>query len=689
MTPRALAALGVVAATALTTPALAVLADPSEAQANVDAARATEAMAFCRAPRRPLSARARELCPTARAVPDCAGFATACDAAQAKRPADSERPWHASLKKALGALAQGLVVLLAAAAFAALVYPIVQALRRRRRDASLADEPATSKLAPHAEVASSELPAVDDAESALRRADDLAQSGELNRALFMYLAASLAALDRRGAVRIARSRTNGEYVRACSETERRPALRELVREVDRAQFSGEPPTTDRVSRASGLARALVRVAPTTLAALAVVLLVGCGANGIARHADPGGDELFADLLTRQGLAVSTTGRALSNLAPLTASELDAAPVLVVDLDRTPLEPDAETRVVAWVESGGVLVLAGTTSQALSNAFGYRPGPAALDATGVTAIDGLLSPLEPPQLEDDDDEDVDLDTLVKRAHAAREAARRRFRGAVHGSGAVAVEGGEPIIVVAAAGDARDARVYAAAKPAGKGVVVALPDGELFTNVGLSRPGNPSVVAALFTELMARPAYPGGEGARVRQERAVRLARAGDGISPPGNPFSSLARAGLGLGMGHAFVACLLLFAAYGSRHARPRPAPPPARRAFSEHILATGAFYARLARPAHALAVFARFAELRLRRSLPRGATDIPSFLAARTRAAPAASEALWARALAVEQGAAPRGDELAVLRELRASVAASLAPDVKTSAAAAPSKDPT
>ncbi|HQY65344.1 MAG TPA: hypothetical protein PK141_28315, partial [Polyangiaceae bacterium] len=217
MTPRALAALGVVAATALTTPALAVLADPSEAQANVDAARATEAMAFCRAPRRPLSARARELCPTARAVPDCAGFATACDAAQAKRPADSERPWHASLKKALGALAQGLVVLLAAAAFAALVYPIVQALRRRRRDASLADEPATSKLAPHAEVASSELPAVDDAESALRRADDLAQSGELNRALFMYLAASLAALDRRGAVRIARSRTNGEYVRACSE----------------------------------------------------------------------------------------------------------------------------------------------------------------------------------------------------------------------------------------------------------------------------------------------------------------------------------------------------------------------------------------------------------------------------------------------------------------------------------------
>ncbi len=321
-------------------------------------------------------------------------------------------------------------------------------------------------------------------------------------------------------------------------------------------------------------------------------------------------------------------------------------MLVVDLDRTPLEPDAETRVVAWVESGGVLVLAGTTSQALSNAFGYRPGPAALDATGVTAIDGLLSPLEPPQLEDDDDEDVDLETLVKRAqrrararHATVSRRRARRRCGRRRGGC--------LIVVAAPGEASEGSVYSAAKPAGKGVVVALPDGELFTNVGLSRPGNPSVVAALFTELMARPAYPGGEGARVRQERAVRLARAGDGISPPGNPFSALARAGLGLGMGHAFVACLLLFAAYGARHARPRPAPPPARRAFSEHILATGAFYARLARPAHALAVFARFAELRLRRSLPRGATDIPSFLAARTRAAAASKRG--------PLGARPRG----------------------------------
>ena len=693
MTPRSLAALGIVAvATSFAAPAAAALADPSEAQAHADAARAAEEMSFCRAPRKPLSPRARALCPTAREVPDCAGFVAACDAAQARRAPDVAP--LASLRKLLGALAQGLVVLLAAAAVAAVAYPLVRALLRRRRDSSLADAQPAARPAERVEAVSPELPVVDDAEAALRRADDLARGGELSRALFMYLAASLAALDRRGAVRLARSRTNGEYVRACSEVDRRPALRELVREVDRAQFGGEPPTPERVSRASGLARALVRAAPSALAGLALALLVGCGADGGARHADPAGDELFAELLTRQGLEVHPTGRALSSLAPLTADERDAAPVLVIDLDRTPLEPDAEARVVAWVESGGVLVLAGTSSEALSKAFAYRAGPEALDSTGVTAIDGLLTPLEPPPVGGDDDggDDDDDETWAARERAAREAATRRFRGVVHGAGALVVEGGEPVIVVAGAPGQPSRRVYAAAKPAGKGAVVVLADGELFTNVGLSRPDNPGVVAALFSELMARPAYPaypGGHRPRVRQERAVRLARAGDGISPPSNPFSALARAGLGSGMAHALVACLLLFAAYGARHARPRPAPAPARRAFSEHILATGGFYARLATPAHALAVFARFAELRLRRTLPRGATDVPAFLSARTGATLAASEALWSRAQEVEQGAAPRGDELAVLRELRAQVSAALAHDVKTSARAAPSKDPT
>lgn len=681
--------LGVFAVLAVATPAFATLADPSAAQANADAARAGEAMRFCRAPRRPLNQRALALCAAAREVPDCAGFVAACDAAQARREADGDSALLATLKKLLGWLAQALVFVLAAAALAAIVYPIVQALRRRRRDASLADKaPVPSPAAGLVEVAR-ELPLVDDAEDALRRADDLARSGELNRALFMYLAASLAALDRRGAVRVTRSRTNGEYVRACSEVERRPALRELVREVDRVQFGGERSTSERVLRVSGLARALVRVTSAALLALALSLTAGCNPAGRTSHADPAGDELFTELLTRQGLAVTPVGRSLASLAPLSPREADVAPVLVVDLARTRLEPDAEVRLLAWVESGGVLVLAGTTSTSLATSLGYRAVPEAVDPSRVMPLDALLAPLASPQVASNDEDDEDDDALAARERAARVAATRRFRGVVHGGGSLVVEGWSPLIVTAPPGEPR---VYAAAKSEGKGVVVVLHDGELFTNIGLSHPGNPAVVAALFAAVMATPAFPGGDGPRLPRERAVQIARAGDGISPPDNPLSALARSGLGTGMVHALVACLVLFAAYGVRHARPRPAPPPARRAFAEHIRATGAFYARLASPAHALAVFTRFAELRVRRTLPRGGTDVPSFLAARAGAELAESEALWSRAQEIEQGAPARGDELVVLGALRAQVSAALAHDVKRSSTErppAPTKDPT
>ena len=63
--------------------------------------------------------------------------------------------------------------------------------------------------------------------------------GDNATALQLYLAASLRALSSRGALRIAADRTNGEYVRGCSDALAKPALRDIVREVDRVQFGGE------------------------------------------------------------------------------------------------------------------------------------------------------------------------------------------------------------------------------------------------------------------------------------------------------------------------------------------------------------------------------------------------------------------------------------------------------------------
>ena len=49
--------------------------------------------------------------------------------------------------------------------------------------------------------------------------------GDLRTALFGFLHASLRALDVRGAIRIERDRTNGEYVRSCADEGARPNLR--------------------------------------------------------------------------------------------------------------------------------------------------------------------------------------------------------------------------------------------------------------------------------------------------------------------------------------------------------------------------------------------------------------------------------------------------------------------------------
>ena len=52
----------------------------------------------------------------------------------------------------------------------------------------------------------------------------------------------------------------------------------------------------------------------------------------------------------------------------------------------------------------------------------------------------------------------------------------------------------------------------------------------------------------------------------------------------------------------------LWFAVGVRQARPKPSQPPRRRAFSEHVEAVGALYARTRNAAHALAAFSRFAD---------------------------------------------------------------------------------
>jgi len=638
MIRRALAALLVAIAAIAWSGAARAVVDPARAQDDVDAAMHDGDYAFCRKPREPLSHRALALCPHARAIAGCEGFAAACDRAEKKAPARASgkppgAPSHFALPAFLGTLAQAMVWLLVAALVLAVLVPVVRALVRMRRDRQLAEPAPAPSAAPEAAPAV-DIPATTDEELLLRRADELSHRGDYAAALQTYLAASLRALDKRGAVRIARDRTNGEYVRACADAAARPALRGIVREVDRVQFGGEPATADSASRAGRHAAAIVRALPVTLLAMAVVLLLGCGGGGGAHTRpahdgdDPAGDALFYDVLQREGLHVQPLSTSLASLRPPAVGE--RAPAVVVDVERTELDDDTRDHLVDWVAAGGVLVLAGDPAR-WPDAFGASPalttGARSLTARRLLAGEVGGEPVfsEPTE-----------------------------QGELASGDAVAFHGAENVAWFG------DTTTYAALVGRGRGVVLGIATDELLTNVGLARPGNAGAMLAIVSST-------------GRDE--LRVAQPDDGVSPPSTPIAALTRAGLGLGLAHALVAVIVLFLAVGTRLTRPRPAPPPVRRAFTEHVEAVGALYARTGSAPHALAAYARFADERLRARMPRGTSDVAAFLATRAGAPLESCQRIWTRAMASKAGAPPLGDELTVLKELSAVVSAAMGRD--------------
>ena len=651
MRPRALLlAAAIAGATAASAPALGAL-DPTHAQADVDDAMRKQAYPFCRAPREPLSSRALDLCPHASAIPDCAGFAAACAKATAAKP-PSAPPWWMgwlSLPPFIGLIAQVTVWLVIAALVIAILVPIVRGLMRLRRQ----DEAGGKKdLEPARVVAPLELVEAmsqTDEEQLLASANQLAARGQLQAALQLYLAASLRALDKRGAVRLAKDRTNGEYVRGCADASVRPALREIVREVDRVQFGGEDATQDAVGRAAHRAIAIVRTLPVAM--MLVVTLVcslGCSGASMPRPRvtgdDPAGDELVRDVLTRQALTVGSLDTALSSMPLPHLGE--RTPAVVVDLARTALDDETREHLAAWVEEGGVLVLAGgpwAWPKDYGAAHTASSGPHKLIARRLLAR--AVAP-GPGEEGDDDESDSGESAIYSRTEEHGEV--------VSGEGLKLAGPSERIAWF------DDGTTYAAVLTRGRGLVLGIASDELLTNAGLARPGN----AALLVAILASTS---------RTE--VRFADPDDGVSPPSTPIAAMLRAGLGMGLAHALAFTLVLFLAVGTRLSRPRPSAPPRRRAFAEHIEAVGALYARARSAPHALAAYSRFADERLRARMPRGSADVAAFLASRARMPLDACQRLWVRAMQAKIGAPPIGDELAVLRELSAVYAAAMAQD--------------
>ena len=62
--------------------------------------------AFCTKPQRPLSRRARDLCPLAGELTACAAFAEACSQEKLPEPKVEQSSWSEALKSALAAIAK-------------------------------------------------------------------------------------------------------------------------------------------------------------------------------------------------------------------------------------------------------------------------------------------------------------------------------------------------------------------------------------------------------------------------------------------------------------------------------------------------------------------------------------------------------------------------------------------------------
>ena len=598
----------------------------TRAASDVAAAMADGHDGFCTKPTTPLSPRARSLCVLGKELAKCPALIAACNetppaAASVTPPKEEPKPPH-ELPSVVGSIATLVIWGVCAAVIVALLVAIGRLVARARADRELADE--RPPVAPSLDEApSSAAPIESDAELLLRRAQEHAAHGALDAALFTYLQAALHALDRRGAIRIARHRTNGEYVRTCKDQDARAPLRGIVREVDAVQFGGAHPSHEGVARVSQWATSLVRAA--TMAIAMVLLALGCSGARVADGNDPAGDELFLELLRRQGVKLSSQRGSLATL-PLPTPE-DPGPALIVDAERVPLDDDVRAHLMTWVRAGGVLVLIGRPSQ----------WPHELEVSRALASGNDVEVLAPidvdAQLDDDDD---GVHTAV--AHLPSSAGLSWH--------------GEDLLSIA---NFSDGTRYAATQGFGAGRVIGIADDDLLSNVSLAYGVNADALISML---------------EWTRKTELRIARPEDGTSPPSSPFAAITRLDLGVGVVHLLVAIALLFAFAGSRLTRPTPSAPPRRRAFAEHIAATGALYARTSLHGHALAAFARHVDERLRARMPRDARDVSRFLAERAKGDEARTRELLDRALHADADPPDRRTSLSMLRELGALYAA-------------------
>ncbi len=494
-----------------------------------------------------------------------------------------------------------------------IIYYIAKNLIKGREEES--DEPEGAPKEPTEEAPIVPRgPIETDVDRLLARARALAAEGKYEPAIEAAYAALLRRLEGDGIIDLHPSRTNGDYVRSIRDrSDLKTLLREIANDVESVQFGdseASPSAFDSVYRRVlplvGRASAVLAVlfssaylsscdalpadAPSERATLAV------GQPHIGGSA-PSGLSALVRLLEKNDKTVSV------RRPPARDEKLLEEGVIVI-LPGTPIDDATWTRLYAWVEQGGALVLAGYRSELQSDRVGFSPAtsnapirpadlsPLYLDTSLRLSLPYLGSLSIPQSLPD-----------PKRPYYTPPP------GPV-----------QPILT------RTDGSVYAAVIEKGahypKGKIYAFADDRLFANIALTLGDNAAFLVAFFRaqpsssiEIWDEPQGKlGGDGTILPGEEPA----PGEGAGGADNPLDSLAKAHL-LPIILQLLALVLLYLLYrGSRFGKPREPKEASRRAYADHSRALGLIYARANASRHATSIYSVWALDRLRERFLKG-----------------------------------------------------------------------
>jgi Domain of unknown function (DUF4350)/Domain of unknown function (DUF4129) len=556
--------------------------------------------------------------------------------------------WHMKLPH-LGAFGSVLFWSLAVVAVGALIYAIAKNMTRWK-PALKADPDAPAPESPHSDAAQKALET--DVARLLARARRALSEGRLLDATAAAHAALLRQLEGEHLIRVHPSSTNGDYVRdLVSHASLRGAVRNIVSDVERLQFSDESPTQGLVESVIERVTVVIRSrapAPRVGALglvsmlLLAVLFVSCDRLGRGSwEYTPSGNAAVIELLARSGFETRVRLQSFAHL-PDAGTELILLPEAVID-------PPTWQKLLDWVDSGGTLV---TTGQS----------PNLRTAPGVDLVDQKGAGSEARVAEAYVEGLGDLRVAIPGERALHLTHGSFGANECLTSGCDSEDDAE-VHRLLTRGDS----TYAAEFDLGNGRLLVFADDRLFVNASLAVPGNAAFLVALVEEGM--PVVDGSGPKRV--EIAGELV----GVSSP-NPISSVKRSKLWPVMLQLLLLLGLLFLAKGIPFGALRDPVRTSRRTFADHVRAMGISYKKSNAARHAAMLYATFALERLRERAKlgqsRGISVLADAIAVRSQqpigqVARLLVLAEEARDPAEEQGMkTPREEHLALIRELSA-----------------------